>query len=568
MSYYCFDEIIYESPNSTLYRAFTKNTAKEVVLKCFETDAQGMYLREMSGFGVIHPNLIACLDTFYLGDNRPCMVYEFFQDGTLQQWLATQGKAEVDFCYRCLEDILQALIYLNENKRIHCDIKPGNIFLRLSSEQPPQFVLADLGATCSLREAQESRYGVGTPAYIAPERLYDHFFYNSDLYSLGIVAYELLTGQRPFLGMPDEIKRAHLSKLPDLEQITDLLLRDFIERLLEKDPALRISDAKTALLILTAIRQGERIAEPVKNTLPRLTKVKQQIIPTGFQQVHQFNITSQQNKLLIFELHNQPIVGLEYDSHIELINAENNKRDIVLKNGMTQTHQSDSFFYTSSVKLFRFDLQNYQRQCIYTFNKNINHFHSNGNYLLLRTKHDTVYCDLHNKQVHKFSQPHYFSTPLACIFENGNFYSSAGASNQDMILRDSQTNLIQKWRLNAFIIALTANQNTALALTLDIENGSRYVVWTLTELEPPRHLIISTQEIVHYGHTQGYLFWLNSNHQLYLCGTELIPKLITTLPSSLQIETLELSLNHRWLVTSAGCSHQKHQITCFKADGE
>jgi serine/threonine protein kinase len=567
MIYYCFDEIIYESPHSTLYRAFAKDQTRQVVLKCFETDAQGAYLREMSGFGVDHPNLVTCLDTFYLGDNRPCMVHEFFQDGTLGQWLSAHGKADADFCYRCLEDVLQALQYLNENKRIHCDIKPGNIFLRLSPAQPPRFVLGDLGATCSLREAQESRYGVGTPAYIAPERLYDRFFYNSDLYSLGIVAFELLTGERPFLGMPDEIKRAHLSKLPDLEKITDLSLRDFIERLLEKDPELRIADAKTALVILNAIRQGERIAEPVKISNRQVIQNTQQIVPTGFGQQYQLNSNGQPNKLLLFEVNNQVIVGLEHDSHIDLINPDNNKQDVVLKNGVTQ-QQSDSFFYTSSVKVFQFDLRSYQRQLIYSFNKNISYFQINGDYLLLRSKYDTVYCHLHSKQVYKFSQPHYFSNPIASVLANGNFCLSGGTTNQELILRDEKTAVLAQWQLQGPILAMASAEQSLLALTLDIENSARYWLSCLSLEHEPRYLSFSNEEIVQYCQTQNTVFWLNSYHQLYMCSIDLNPKLIAQLPTNLVIEAFQLSENHRWLVIFIRCANQKHQIICFKADGE
>ncbi len=568
MIYYCLAEVIYQSPHSTLYRAFSKDQDRQVVLKCFEADARGMYLREMSGFGIEHPNLVACLETFYLGDGRPCMVYEFFHDGTLEQWLATHGNANLDFCYHCLEEILQALIYLNQHKRIHCDLKPGNIFLRLSADQPTVFVLGDFGATCSLREAQESRYGVGTPAYMAPERLYDHFFYNSDLYSLGIMAYELITGQRPFLGTPEEIKRAHLGKLADLTPITDLPLRDFIERLLEKDPQRRISDAETALLILTAVRQGQKIAEEVSQTVEPIIEIQPLLTATKFTQYFPCAMVAPPNKTLIFEIADELIIGLEYDSHVDLCCMDSGKHDIVLKNGITQIQQSSSFFYTSSLKVLQFDLNHYQRHCVYQFNKTIDYFEIKGDYLLLRSKYETVYCHLRNHAVFKFSQPHYFSTLQTCILANGNFCLSGGMTNQLLILRDPNTNMIAQWQLQGPIIAVTCAGEDLLALTFDMQDSSCYWLCGLTAHQPARYVKFSSQEIVHYCQTNGYLFWLTSRNQLYRCGVNLIPQLVTQLPTDLPISAFQLSINHRWLITFSYSSRQEYNMTCFKAAGE
>lgn len=568
MTYYCLDEVIYESPHSTLYRALTKDPAQQAVLKCFETDAQGMYLREMSGFGITHPNLVACLDTFYLNDGRPCMVYDFFEFGTVEKWLATHGQADLDFCYHCLEDILQALIYLNQAKRIHCDIKPGNIFLRLFPSQPPCFVLGDLGATCSLREAQESHYGVGTPAYMAPERLYEHFFYNSDLYSLGILAFELITGQRPFIGTPEEIKRAHLGKLADLTSISHLPLRDFIEGLLEKDPALRITDAKTALQILISVQQGQQIIEPTKAKNQPFVHSEPLLLPCGFQPYAHFYTTSPHNKVGVFEVANNPMLGLEYDSHIELVNVDNPKHDIVLKNGITQIHHTAHFFYTSGLKLFRFDLTNYQRHCIYQFNKAINYFQINGDYLLLRSKYDTVYCYLQDDTVIKFSQPHYFFTPQACILINGNFCLSGGMINQILILRDNKTNIMAQWQLKGSIMALTFKEESFLALTLDMQNSAYYWLYCLNAQKEPCSVIFSHQDIVHYCQTEGYFFWINNRCQLYMCSINLTPRFIEQLPINLPIIAFQLSVNHRWLIILTCDSKKEYKITYFKADGE
>jgi serine/threonine protein kinase len=565
--YYCFDEVIYQSPNSTLYRAFERGQSRQVVLKCFEADAQGMYLREMSAFGMNHPNLVSCLDTFYLADGRPCIVSEFFQAGTLENWLKQNTQATLAFCYRCLEDILQALIYLNQAKRIHCDIKPGNIFLNYDKSNLPHFILGDLGATCSLREAQESRYGVGTLAYMAPERLYERFSYNSDLYSLGVLAFELATGQRPFLGNFEEIKRGHLDKIPELDKILNFPLSGFIEGLLEKDPKLRIADANTALLILTAIQQGQVIVDFKQNSPKLIPDSESTLIPNDFKWQYSLTIENLPNKLLLFEKNYLPILGLDYENHLNLIQPDNPKNTLILKNGMTQIHQSTSFFYTHSLKVFRFDLDRYQRYCLYQFNKNIVYFQMNANYLLLCSKYENVYCHLDSSEVFKFSQSNYFSMPQAVIFANGNFCLSGGMSNQELVLRDSQMQILNRWQFQGPIIAITQAQKNLLVLTLDMQNSACYWLWHLTENQSERYIILSNQEMLHYCQTEGYFFWINRYYQLYMCNKNLTPQLICQLPNELAIISLQVTVNHHWLAVLVHDVANSYKILFFKAEG-
>ncbi|MEY4768315.1 MAG: hypothetical protein RL637_954 [Pseudomonadota bacterium] len=569
MNCYCLDDIIYQSLNSTLYRAFNRQADQIVILKCFEIDTQHLYLREMSGFGLQHPNLINCLDTFYLSDGRPCIVLEYFSAGSLADWLIVNHQADLSFCYHCLHDILQALIYLNQHKRIHCDIKPENIFLRDLNLPVPQFVLADLGATCSLREAQESRYGVGTPAYIAPERLYEKFFFNSDLYSLGILAFELITGQRPFLGTPEMVKRAHLTQSAEFSLISDISMCGLIEGLLEKKPTLRIANAETALAILEAIHQGQPITEsPLNHTANSLTLGKiNSHIPIAFKWHSELSINYPTQKILLGESNQQLIVGLDYETHIELIPIISNKRTMIVKSGISQAYDLHSFFYTNSLKLFRLQLDCYQRQCIYQFNQNIDYFQIQGHYLLLRGKYDNLYVNLSNYECVKFSQSHYFALPQACILTNGNFALSGGNSNQELILRNQQTTIIQQWQFQGPIMALTQTDNCLLALTLDMNHSTCYWLWSIAENQPDHYQIFSNTEILYYCSTEGYFFWLNHCHQLYMCHFNLIPQFITQLPTDLVIIQLQLTLDHDWLVLLVKDHSQTYKIICFKAKG-
>jgi serine/threonine-protein kinase len=220
---YKITEVIRESASSILLLAHDSIINNQVVIKCFKSEIKKTYLREINAvFDLQHPNLVRCLNTFHRTDGLACIVYEYLAGGSLTNLLDTKTPLPLQTIVACLRDILNALIYLNASNRIHCDIKPDNILLRPKAGGRVDYVLIDLGAACFLREAQEGRHVTGTPAYIAPERIKNKFFFNSDLYSLGVIAFEMCTGTRPFTGTVDEITKANLSDIPSLEAIKSL----------------------------------------------------------------------------------------------------------------------------------------------------------------------------------------------------------------------------------------------------------------------------------------------------------------------------------------------------------
>ena len=569
-SYYCLMETIYESSNSTIYKGFSNISQQEVVLKCFENAAHGAFLREMADFGISHPHLIQYLDTFYFGDDKPCIVYPWYAS-SLEQWLQQNGLANQDFCLKCLEDLLQALVYLNSLGRIHCDIKPHNVFIHFDLAGKPHFLLGDLGATCSLREAQETRYTVSTPAYMAPERLHQRFYFNSDLYSLGIMAYELCVGHRPFEGTPEKLSRSHLSEQPNLEVITNSLLRDFIGQLLEKNPAARIQNAEIALYMLYGLT-GQSGSQLPNQDLPdqqpeHLTGHDRRIIPTGFAAKANAPANFPPNKVMAFQDKGDLVIGLEYDNYVELWNLGTSKQRLLIKVGNAQAVDGHCLVFATSTKLVKFQIADESEQCLLRFNEASNYFFTDYGYLLLSNKYRNTYYDLHRLQDLHFSQTNYFSDSHADIFPDGNFCMCGGPFNQQLYWRDKQTQILGQWELHGPIVGLTCSNDTALVLTLDMQNTSRYMIWAIKLDTPPIKQELTGKVTLH-NHTKGYFFWLTADKQLFMCGIDLVIITIGKLPGEQAVEAFCLTDDHRWLITVSSGLDKRSIIDCYQAYGD
>ena len=162
-----------------------------------------------------HPNIVQVYD-FDMVDNDPYLVMEYVDGPTLSTYLHFLNKdgkkIELPQVARILGSVASALQYAHNQKIVHRDIKPGNILLTSSSTKiengkplPDDFepVLTDFGLIRFLDAARQTTTGVtaGTPAYMSPEQAQGEATDGqTDVYSLGIVLYEMLAGKLPFDG--------------------------------------------------------------------------------------------------------------------------------------------------------------------------------------------------------------------------------------------------------------------------------------------------------------------------------------------------------------------------------
>src|SRR5260370_21793635 len=147
-------------------------------------------------YDLSHPHILPVLDVGIYEKKIPYLVVEYCPNGSLKQYLQRQhpGPLPVEEAVSILTKIAQALHHAHQHNIVHLDLKPANILFNAKGE----VMLTDFGIAVLL-EGTTFINPDGTPAYMAPEQFQGIVSKKSDQFALGCIAYELVTGQRPFL---------------------------------------------------------------------------------------------------------------------------------------------------------------------------------------------------------------------------------------------------------------------------------------------------------------------------------------------------------------------------------
>lgn len=246
--------LVYRARHPLLGRAF----AVKVLRPEFADDDQlnGNFVREAQTLsGLKHPNIIDIVGFGPLDGQRQYMVMEFLEGRSLQDELHQQGPLPLSRVLELAEPILSALEAAHSVDVIHRDLKPANVFLSRISGGGEVVKLLDFGLAKLQPQLLAGVPGAaagqsviaGTPEYIAPEQALGKAASRaSDLYSFGVLLFELLTGQTPFVaadgeGRIKELLELHVSAPAPgvagacLEPVPEDLER-LVEELLRKDP--------------------------------------------------------------------------------------------------------------------------------------------------------------------------------------------------------------------------------------------------------------------------------------------------------------------------------------------
>jgi eukaryotic-like serine/threonine-protein kinase len=214
------------------------------------------------------PYLVRVLGSGRAGRNRPFMVMELLGGSTLKERLSEIGRVSIDAALELGRQLFLALDAMHVAGVVHRDVKPRNIVLHTETARPcmklVDFGISDLiGGTWSESEAN-SQYAMGTPAYMSPEQLAGTpVDQRVDIYSAGVVLYEMICGRRPFDGPDlDWLTRAILFEpvLPPslLRPSCPPALEELVLRCLERNPQRRPHTARTVAEALHAIAVATR----------------------------------------------------------------------------------------------------------------------------------------------------------------------------------------------------------------------------------------------------------------------------------------------------------------------
>lgn len=233
----------------------------------------------LAAAGLSHPGIVAVYDS---GENpAPYIVMELLQGKTLRELIT--GPVDTKTAVQITEGILQALAYSHANGIVHRDIKPGNIMI---TDQGDVKVM-DFGIARALDDVSATMTAtwniVGTAQYLSPEQASGEIAdARSDLYSVGVVLYEMLTGRPPFTGdTPVSIALQHVSSEfiapskinPALDQQFD----HFLSVVMSKDPANRYQDANSMLGDLHRIKTGQTITTDIVRTKKKKNRTWQAV---------------------------------------------------------------------------------------------------------------------------------------------------------------------------------------------------------------------------------------------------------------------------------------------------
>jgi len=246
-----------------------------------QSGAHSRFLREARAMaGIEHPHVVRVY-AFGEVDGQPYIVMEYVEGETLAERLTRATRLAVEDALRIAREVAQALAAAWSRGIVHRDVKPANILLDCEDHVK----VADFGLARPPRSEDSEATGagmvVGTPHYISPEQARgDKTDFRSDVYSLGIVLYEMLGGRKPFTGgSPMEVMARHVTDpLPSIRETRPDVpsnVATLVEAMTAKSPGARPASYPDLLRSLTragAISISQDSATSTMSSMPRAAR--------------------------------------------------------------------------------------------------------------------------------------------------------------------------------------------------------------------------------------------------------------------------------------------------------
>jgi serine/threonine protein kinase len=289
ISQYKIEEQIGQGGMATVYKAYQSSINRHVAIKILPTQyAQDpnfvkRFEQEARAIAALeHPHILPVYD-FGTQDGLTYMVMRYVRGGTLTNLMGTPLSYER--IVRLVSDVARALDYAHKQGVVHRDIKPSNILIDKNGEA----LLTDFGiaklieGSSGATQLTGSGTILGTPAYMSPEQAKaQHVDGRSDVYSLGVVLYELLTGQQPFQAeTPVAVVLKHVSEPLPLPRLVKADVPEPLERVvlkaMAKEPGQRYQTAEEmGQALQAALREIENRAATV--SVPATTQTPTQSV--------------------------------------------------------------------------------------------------------------------------------------------------------------------------------------------------------------------------------------------------------------------------------------------------
>jgi serine/threonine protein kinase len=276
---YLIEERLGSGAMGEVYRARHVKIGKSFAVKVLRTElledekTRQRFDREAELAGTLkHPNIVGVVDVGETPEGVRYMVMELAVGEPLSQLIGS-GPMAAERAIPILRQLCDALNHAHDRGLVHRDFKPDNVIIERRPDGSEYVRIIDFGiailrADLSSDRGRLTTAGVvlGTPHYLAPEQAFGNGDHRIDLFALGVVSYEMLTGKLPFDGEGAEVARANLTmaappmgvRVPFLE--VDPLLEAFTLQLMNKAPELRPESGKEAGELLELIERDRAAA--------------------------------------------------------------------------------------------------------------------------------------------------------------------------------------------------------------------------------------------------------------------------------------------------------------------
>ncbi len=268
---YQIREIIGEGAMACVYKAFDPEINRQLAIKLLKAqlrldgEYRARFLREAKGAGVLsHPNIVTVFD---VGEDQghPYIAMELVEGATLAEEIKASKPLTTAEIVEIGIQLARALDYAHKRGIVHRDVKPGNIMRLIDSNtiKVADFGICRIDGSEANDATQQTQVGnvLGTPHYMSPEQVIgEKVDSRSDLFSAGVVLYQLLTGHLPFEGdtlisVAYKITKTDPPSLDKIRSDLPLSLRRVIERALKKQPEKRFQTGEEFAQALVGVQR-------------------------------------------------------------------------------------------------------------------------------------------------------------------------------------------------------------------------------------------------------------------------------------------------------------------------